>query len=79
MQEENRFYRKNAEPATATQGGKKNTNIRKFNYNYKTKQAIAYNARTEESEGVIVAEKNQKVNDSVFISKRKIYYRRIFP
>ena len=53
------------EPAVATQGGKK-YEYSEFNYNYKTKQAIAYNARTEESEGVIVAEKTKKVNDSVF-------------
>ena len=42
-------------PASATQGGKK-YEYRDFNYNYKTKQAIAYDARTEESEGVVVAQ-----------------------
>ena len=60
------------EPAVATQGGKK-YEYSEFNYNYKTKQAIAYNARTEESEGVIVAEKTKKVNDSVFYLKRGKY------
>jgi lipopolysaccharide assembly outer membrane protein LptD (OstA) len=60
------------EPATATQGGKK-YEYRHFNYNYKTKQAIAYDARTEESEGVIVAEKTKKVSDSVFFLKRGKY------
>ena len=60
------------EPATATQGGKK-YEYNEFNYNYKTKQAIAYNARTEESEGVIVAEKTKKVSDSVFYLKRGKY------
>ncbi|WP_374449554.1 putative LPS assembly protein LptD [Cloacibacterium normanense] len=60
------------EPAIATQGGKK-YEYESFNYNYKTKQAIAYNARTEESEGVIVAEKTKKVNDSVFYLKRGKY------
>ena len=60
------------EPAIATQGGKK-YEYESFNYNYKTKQAIAYNARTEESEGVIVAEKTKKLNDSVFYIKRGKY------
>ena len=60
------------EPAIATQGGKK-YEYSEFSYNYKTKQAIAYNARTEESEGVIVAEKTKKVNDSVFYLKRGKY------
>ena len=60
------------ELAIATQGGKK-YEYESFNYNYKTKQAIAYNARTEESEGVIVAEKTKKVNDSVFYLKRGKY------
>ena len=60
------------EPAVATQGGKK-YEYSEFSYNYKTKQAIAYNARTEESEGVIVAEKTKKVNDSVFYLKRGKY------
>ena len=60
------------EPAIATQSGKK-YEYESFNYNYKTKQAIAYNARTEESEGVIVAEKTKKVNDSVFYLKRGKY------
>lgn len=63
---------KMVEPAIATQGGKK-YEYESFNYNYKTKQAIAYNARTEESEGVIVAEKTKKVNDSVFYLKRGKY------
>ena len=60
------------EPAVATQGGEK-YEYSEFSYNYKTKQAIAYNARTEESEGVIVAEKTKKVNDSVFYLKRGKY------
>ena len=60
------------EPAVATHGGKK-YEYSEFSYNYKTKQAIAYNARTEESEGVIVAEKTKKVNDSVFYLKRGKY------
>lgn len=60
------------EPAVATQGGKK-YEYSSFNYNYKTKQAVAFDARTEESEGVIVAEKTKKVNDSVFFMKRGKY------
>ena len=59
-------------PASATQGGKK-YEYRDFNYNYKTKQAIAYDARTEESEGVVVAQKTKKVNDSVFFLKKGMY------
>lgn len=59
-------------PAIATQAGKK-YEYRDFNYNYKTGQAIAYNARTEESEGVIVAEKTKKYNDSVFFMRRGLY------
>ncbi|RZM07022.1 MAG: LPS-assembly protein LptD, partial [Pedobacter sp.] len=39
----------------------------------KTKQAIAFNARTEESEGVIVAQKTKKYNDSVFVMSRAMY------
>ena len=59
-------------PALATQAGK-TYEYNEFNYNYKTGQAIAYNARTEESEGVIVAEKTKKYNDSVFVMRRGIY------
>src|SRR5690606_27697602 len=33
----------------------------------------AYNARTEESEGVIVAQKTKKYNDSVFFMRRGLY------
>ncbi len=59
-------------PVVTTQGGKK-YETDQFNYNYKTGQAIAFNARTEESEGVIVAEKTKKVNDSVFYLARGKY------
>lgn len=59
-------------PAIATQAGKK-YEYDEFNYNYKTRQAVAINARTEESEGVIVAEKTKKYNDSVFFMKRGKY------
>lgn len=59
-------------PAIATQGGKK-YEYNEFTYNIKTKQAIAFNARTEESEGVIVAEKTKKYNDSVFFMRRGKY------
>lgn len=60
------------EPAVATQGGKK-YEYSSFNYNYKTKQALAFDARTEENEGVIVAQKTKKVSDSVFYMKRGKY------
>lgn len=60
------------EPAIATQGGK-NYEYNEVSYNYKTRQAIAYNARTEESEGLIVAKKTKKVNDSVFFMRGGIY------
>lgn len=52
-----------------TQAGKKYETT-DFSYNTKTKQAIAYNARTEESEGVIVAQKTKKYNDSVYVMRR---------
>lgn len=60
------------EPVSVTQGGKK-YETDQFNFNYKTKQAIAYNARTEESGGVIVADKTKKVSDFVFYFKRGKY------
>lgn len=60
------------EPAKATQGGKE-YEYDDFNFNYKTRKAIAYNARTEESEGVIVAEKTKKYSDSVFFMRRGKY------
>ncbi|QDP85652.1 LPS-assembly protein LptD [Chryseobacterium sp. SNU WT5] len=59
-------------PAKATQGGK-TYEYDEFTYNIKTRQAIAFNARTEESEGVIVAEKTKKYNDSVFFMRRGKY------
>ena len=60
------------EPAVITQAGKK-YETDEFQYNTKTKKAIAFNARTEESEGVIVAEKTKKYNDSVFAMRRADY------
>jgi len=60
------------EPAIITQAGKK-YETDEFQYNTKTKKAIAFNARTEESEGVIVAEKTKKYNDSVFAMRRADY------
>jgi LPS-assembly protein len=59
-------------PAKATQAGK-SYEFNEFNYNMKTQQMIAFNARTEESEGVIVADKTKKYNDSVFFVKRGRY------
>ncbi|MCG2792480.1 MAG: LPS-assembly protein LptD [Weeksellaceae bacterium] len=59
-------------PAVATQAGKK-FEYSEVIYNTKTKQAIAFNARTEESEGVIVAQKTKKYNDSVFFMRKAIY------
>jgi len=59
-------------PAIATQGGKK-FEYNEVIYNIKTKQAVAFNARTEESEGVIVAQKTKKYNDSVFVMSRGMY------
>ncbi|HCN49347.1 MAG TPA: LPS-assembly protein LptD [Chryseobacterium sp.] len=60
------------EPVITTQAGKKyETN--EFSYNTKTKQAIAFNARTEESEGVIIAQKTKKYNDSVFAMVKADY------
>ena len=60
------------EPVITNQAGKA-YETDQFNFNYKTRQAIAYNARTEESEGVIVAEKTKKVNDSVYFMRRGKY------
>lgn len=59
-------------PAVANQGGKK-YEYDEFTYNIKTRQAIAFNARTEESEGVIIAERTKKYNDSVFFMRRGKY------
>lgn len=59
-------------PATLTQAGKK-YEFNEVNYNYRNGQAITYNARTEESEGVIVAQKTKKYNDSVYHMRRGIY------
>ncbi|AYO58418.1 hypothetical protein CO230_09995 [Chryseobacterium sp. 6424] len=59
-------------PAIATQGGK-SYEYDEFTYNIKTRQAIAFNARTEESEGVIIAERTKKYNDSVFFMRRGKY------
>ncbi len=58
-------------PAIATQGGKK-YEYNEVIYNTKTKQAIAFNARTEENEGVIVAQKTKKYNDSVYVMSHAI-------
>ncbi|GAA5093366.1 putative LPS assembly protein LptD [Chryseobacterium ginsengisoli] len=60
------------EPVITTQAGKKYETT-EFQYNTKTRQAIAFNARTEESEGVIVANKTKKYNDSVFAMRHAIY------
>ncbi len=60
------------EPVITTQAGKVYETT-EFQYNTKTRQAIAFNARTEENEGVIVANKTKKYNDSVFAMKRAIY------
>ncbi|MEC5394237.1 putative LPS assembly protein LptD [Bergeyella sp. RCAD1439] len=60
------------EPVITEQGGKK-YETDQFNFNYKSRQAIAYNARTEESEGIIVAEKTKKINDSIFYMRRGKY------
>jgi len=60
------------EPVITTQAGKK-YETDEFQYNTKTKQAIAFNARTEESEGVIIAKKTKKYNDSVFAMKNALY------
>ena len=59
-------------PAVATQAGK-SYEYDEVTYNYRTRQAIARNARTEESEGVIVAEKTKKYNDSIFFMRRGKY------
>ncbi len=60
------------EPVVTMQAGKK-YETDQFSYNLKTKQAIAFNARTEESEGVIVAEKTKKYNDSIFFMRHGKY------
>lgn len=60
------------EPVKTTQAGK-TYETDSFNFNFKTKQAIAYNSRTEESGGVIVAEKTKKVSDSIFYFRNGKY------
>lgn len=59
---------KYTELAQVDQAGKK-YEVESFSYNTKTREAIAYNARTEESEGLIVAIKTKKYNDSVFVMR----------
>ena len=61
-----------SEPVKILQGGKP-YETDQFSYNYKTRQAIAYNSRTEESEGVIVADKTKKYNDSVYFMRRGMF------
>lgn len=60
------------ENVITNQGGKKYETT-EFSYNTKTRQAIAYNARTEESEGVIIAQKTKKYSDTVFAMKNGDY------
>lgn len=59
-------------PVITLQAGKE-YQTDQFTFNYKTQKAIAYNTRTEESGGVIVAEKSKKANDSVFYMRRGLY------
>ncbi|NAW52047.1 LPS-assembly protein LptD [Elizabethkingia argentiflava] len=59
-------------PVTTTQGEKK-YETESLNYNYKTNAAIAYNSRTEESGGSIVANKTKKVNDSIYYLRQGKY------
>lgn len=42
-------------------------------YDLKTRKAIAYNARTKQNEGVVLAQKMKKVNDSVYYLRRGKY------
>ena len=44
-----------------------------FTYNMDTEQAIAYDVRTEESEGMIVARKTKRYSDSVFVMSHGFY------
>lgn len=60
------------EPVKTTQAGK-TYETDSFSFNYKTKKAIAYNTRTEESGGVIVAEKTKKASDSIFYFRNGKY------
>ncbi len=60
------------ETVKTTQGGK-TYETDSFNFNFKDKKAIAYNTRTEESGGVIVADKTKKVSDTVFYFRRGRY------
>ncbi|AQX12101.1 hypothetical protein BAX94_15685 [Elizabethkingia meningoseptica] len=59
-------------PVITTQAGKK-FETESLNYNYKTNKAIAYNTRTEESDGAIVANKTKKVNDSIYYLRQGKY------
>ncbi|SDE46582.1 putative LPS assembly protein LptD [Riemerella columbipharyngis] len=59
-------------PAASVQAGQK-YEYNEVKFNFKTRKAIAYNARTEEQEGVIVAQKTKKVNDSVFYMRNGLY------
>ncbi|WP_018675440.1 putative LPS assembly protein LptD [Riemerella columbina] len=59
-------------PAKSTQGGK-SYEYNEVKFNFKNRKAVAYNARTEEQEGVIVAQKTKKVSDSVFYMRNGLY------
>lgn len=54
------------------QGGK-TYEYNEFKFNFKNKKGQAFGVRTEEGEGVIVAEKTKKANDSVFYMRRGLY------
>jgi len=58
--------------AAFSQGNQKGE-YESLTYNLDTKKAIAYNARTEQNEGVIVAEKMKKENDSIYYLRRGKY------
>jgi hypothetical protein len=76
MHAENRILWENYR-ACYYDAGRKKYETTEFQYNTLTRQAIAFNARTEESEGVITANKTKKYNDSIFAMSRRLYNRRL--
>lgn len=54
------------------QGGKKYES-QEFSFNFKTQKGIAYNTRTEENEGVIVAKVTKRANDSTYFMRRGFF------
>ncbi|XOD68471.1 MAG: putative LPS assembly protein LptD [Flavobacteriales bacterium AspAUS03] len=61
-----------SESTTLTQGGKK-YDYDSFHFNFKTQKGLADNIRTEEQEGVIIAKRVKRKNDSINLMRNALY------